>query len=415
VSERCVRLKYLTTRASGDAVAETVGEFISLDSVESWTGKRLSVAEAYRDFSGTPCRQGDILFGKLRPYLAKVHFVGTDAVCASEFIAMRPTKEAEPRFLRYVLSTGGFVRLVNSMSYGTKMPRVDPADFLDIKIAVPNPAKQSRIADYLDSETARIDTLIDRKQRFIDLLLEKRTALITHAVTKGLDPHVEMKDSGIDFIGEVPAHWQVAPLYARYEVTLGKMLDAKQITGEHLAPYLRNADVQWDYVNTGDLDQMDFDASARLKFRLRVGDLLVCEGGEVGRTAMWRGELEECYYQKAVHRLRPWSSVRDVPRFFYYTMLASAMGERFTVGSNVATIGHLTAAQLRHHRFAFPSSPEQATIVDFLDSETDKLDVIVERTRQSIDLLREYRTALISAAVTGLIDIPEGNDTEDVA
>ncbi|MBE0418154.1 MAG: restriction endonuclease subunit S, partial [Coriobacteriia bacterium] len=185
-----LRLKYLTSRPSGDAWASSVDDFISLDAVESWTGQRLPLGDGERDLSGTPCKPGDLLFGKLRPYLAKVHLVETDSVCASEFIPMRPGKDVEPRFLRYVLSTEDFVRLVDSMSYGTKMPRVDPSDFLDIKLAVPPPPLQARIADYLDSETARIDTLIDRKQRFIDLLLEKRTAVITHAVTKGLDPDV---------------------------------------------------------------------------------------------------------------------------------------------------------------------------------------------------------------------------------
>src|SRR5262245_56226792 len=105
-------------------------------------------------------------------------------------------------------------------------------------------------------------------------------------------------DDSASLFGQIPLAWRLAPVYARFEVRLGKMLDAKQITGEHLAPYLRNADVQWDRVSTYDLPEMDFDDQDRQTLRLVPGDVLVCEGGEIGRTAIWRGELPECYYQK---------------------------------------------------------------------------------------------------------------------
>ncbi len=137
-------------------------------------------------------------------------------------------------------------------------------------------------------------------------------------------PYPAYKDSGIEWLGEIPGHWNVAPLYARYEVALGKMLDAKRVTGEFSGRYLRNADVQWDVVNTEGLPEMDFAPSERERYLLRSGDLLVCEGGEVGRTAIWRGEVEECFYQKAIHRVRP-RSEKEAPRFFYYLAKGSAL------------------------------------------------------------------------------------------
>ena len=113
------------------------------------------------------------------------------------------------------------------------------------------------------------------------------------------------KDSGVEWLGEVPEHWTVCALNYRYEVALGKMLDEKRITGNHLAPYLRNVDVQWGKINTTDLPQMDFSGADLERYSLRSGDLVVCEGGEVGRAAVWNAELKECFYQKAIHRLRP--------------------------------------------------------------------------------------------------------------
>ena len=267
------------------------------------------------------------------------------------------------------------------------------------------PAEEQRtIADFLDRETAKIDALVEKKEQLIELLQEKRTALITHAVTKGLDPDVPMKDSGIEWLGQIPAHWDVPPLYARYEVDLGKMLDSKRITGEHLLPYLRNVDVQWDRVSVDDLPEMDVLPYEIGRYTLREGDLLVCEGGEVGRTAVWRGELPVCAYQKAVHRLRPRVETEH-PRFLFYVMRAAASLGVFLARRNPNTIPHLTGEQLRKYRFAFPPGEEQQAIAGFLDCETAKIDALIAKVREAIERLKEYRTALISATVTGKIDV----------
>src|SRR5688500_3916857 len=166
------------------------------------------------------------------------------------------------------------------------------------------------------------------------------------------------KDSGVEWLGKIPAHWQVAPVYARYEVALGKMLDAKRVTGEFSGPYLRNVDVQWDMVNTERLPEMDFAPWERDRYSVRPGDLLVCEGGEVGRTAIWRGGIEPCFYQKALHRVRPCAK-RDDPRFFFYLMFMAAKQGIFASSGNQNTIDHLTAVQLKHYRFPFAPEPEQ--------------------------------------------------------
>lgn len=208
------------------------------------------------------------------------------------------------------------------------------------------------------------------------------------------------KDSGVEWLGEVPAHWSLAALSYRYQVALGKMLDAKQITGDHLAPYLRNADVQWGRINTTDLPEMDFTSDDRDRFSLRPGDLLVCEGGEVGRCAVWEGGLTECYYQKALHRLRPNDTRRDHPRFFQWVLYSACHLGCFAAGESKATIAHLPAETFRRHRFAFPPIVEQQTIAGFIDRETAKLDALVAEQERLIELLQEKRQAVISHAVT---------------
>lgn len=218
-----------------------------------------------------------------------------------------------------------------------------------------------------------------------------------------LRPYREYKDSGVEWLREIPAHWDVAPVYARYEIALGKMLDAKRVTGNCLGPYLRNVDVQWDRVNVEDLPQMDFAMGERGRYGLRPGDLLVCEGGEVGRTAIWRGELAECFYQKAIHRVRP-ATNRDEPRYFFYVMLSASKRGVFVAEGNPNTIDHLTAVQLRHHRFSFPPLREQREIASFLDREMETLDALVTKKERLIELLQEKRAALITRTVTKGLD-----------
>ena len=192
-------------------------------------------------------------------------------------------------------------------------------------------------------------------------------------------------------------------MYAHYEVALGKMLDAKRVTGESSGRYLRNVDVQWDDVNVDDLPEMDFPPSERNRYMLRPGDLLVCEGGEVGRTSIWGGDIDECFYQKAIHRVRP-RSESQIPRFFYFLMCALAKGGVFTAGGNPNTIDHLTAVQLRHYRVPFPATREQRAIADFLDRETAKIDALMAMKERLIELLQEKRAALIARAVTRGLD-----------
>lgn len=210
----------------------------------------------------------------------------------------------------------------------------------------------------------------------------------------------DCKDSGIPWLGSIPAHWIVAPVGVRYEVQLGKMLDEKKISGEHLAPYLRNVDVQWDQVSVVDLPRMDFAPLDRKKFQLRDGDLLVCEGGDVGRAAIWTSQLPECYYQKALHRLRALRPAQDLPRFMYYLLRLAHHQQRFSSSAGKATIAHLPAESLRRYRFPFPSMQEQRAIVHFLDAEISKVHGLIAKQERLIELLTTKRQAVIHRAVT---------------
>jgi type I restriction enzyme S subunit len=283
-------------------------------------------------------------------------------------------------------------------------------------IALPPLSEQRAIAAFLDAQTSKLDTLIAKKRELIDKLKEKRAALITRTVTRGLppdvakaaglDPQPKMKDSGVEWLGEVPEHWDMPPLYKRYYVELGKMLDEAKITGKYLVPYLRNTDVQWDRLNVDDLPEMDISPREYRRYTLVNGDLLVCEGGEVGRCAIFQGIDETIGFQKAIHRLRP-RGKNECPRYLFYVICSAAKTGVFLAEGNPNTIIHLTGEKLRRYRFPCPPVSEQRDIATYLDRETAAIDALVAKVETAIERLQEYRAALITAAVTGQIDVRE--------
>ena len=218
----------------------------------------------------------------------------------------------------------------------------------------------------------------------------------------GLQPYPAYKETFVPWIGKVPAHWVVAALRHRYEQCLGKMLDSARITGNHLIPYLRNVDVQWDRINTSNLPIMDVAPEEYARYTVQPGDLLVCEGGDVGRCAIWNGELKTCGFQKALHRLRPLSK-HDSCRFLYFWFLAGATAGALDDG-NESTIAHLTGDKLRAHRFASPPADEQHAIARFLDHVGQRIRRYVRAKKKLIVLLSEQKQSVIDHAVTRGLD-----------
>ncbi len=204
-----------------------------------------------------------------------------------------------------------------------------------------------------------------------------------------------LRSAGLDWVESIPEDWGTPSVGANFEVQLGKMLNPSAAAGDSLRPYLRNINVQWDRIDLDDLPLMHFDAGDRARYALRPGDLLVCEGGEVGRAAVWDGQLEDCYYQKALHRVRPYRD--DSTRFLMYTLTAAASQGVFENEGNTSTIVHLTAEKLRGHRFPWPQPAEQRAITDFLDAESARIDAVVAARRRQVQLLNEARPAVLEA------------------
>lgn len=351
----------------------------------------------------------DLVMNKMKAWQGSIAISEYEGIVSPAYFVYQPNNSlfelAHPKYVHYLLRNPIYVTQYLSRSKGIRVNQwdLDPDEFRNIELLLPSKVEQEKIYNFLDHETAKIDKLIEKQQQLIELLKDKRQAVISHAVTKGLNPDVPMKDSGVEWLGEVPEHWDVAKLSFKYEVLLGKMLDDKKITGKYLGHYLRNTDVQWDQINTEELPTMDFKLEERERYSVKKGDLLVCEGGEIGRSAIWNSETP-CFYQKALHRLRPLSN-NSKTRFMFYVLYDAVKQGRFISGAGKATIAHLPAEAFKQYKFAFPPLAEQINIAKVLDSYSELFNELEEKTTQQISLLQERRTALISAAVTGKIDV----------
>jgi type I restriction enzyme S subunit len=259
----------------------------------------------------------------------------------------------------------------------------------------------------LDRETAKVDVLVDEQKRLIELLKEKRQAVISHAVTKGLDPSVPMKDSGVEWLGEIPAHWTVKRLkfVARVQSGVPKGRDlAHRETIE--VPYLRVANVQDGYLDLNEVATISIEASELERYSLRPGDVLMNEGGDfdkLGRGHIWRGEIDPCIHQNHVfavrtHGIEPeWLNLvtsAECGRFFFMS--------RSKQSTNLASI---SSTNLQELPICCPPAVERRRIIEYVGRATAELNKLAAEAEMGITFLRERRSALISAAVTGKIDV----------
>ena len=394
------RVKDLCRMRSGDGITAESIQPVGLYPVYGGNGQRGYTAEYTHD--GT-----FVLIGRQGALCGNVHLARRRFWASEHAVVTTARSGYLPEWLGAMLS----VMDLNQYSIAAAQPGLSVERILNLPLPVPPASEQAAIVRFLDHAERRIRRYIRTKQKLIALLEERKQAVIHEAVTGQIDvrtgqPYPAYKDSGVNWLGEVPRTWDIVALRHRYSQCLGKMLDSKFITGAHSIPYLRNVDIQWDRINVENLPVMDISADEYRRFTVQRGDLLVCEGGEVGRCALWSDELSRCGFQKALHRLRPRNTRQDLPRFMYYVLRGAAGRSAFNDG-HMSTIAHLTGEKLRLHRLPFPPAAEQNSIVGFLDEGLAQLDRACMHTLHQAKCLDEYRTLLITEVVTGKLDVRE--------
>lgn len=322
---------------------------------------------------------------------------------------LRPRKHINPVFLVYALNSVDYSLYIS----GSTRDKLTQDDMWSIRVPVPPLTQQRQIANYLDAHTAKIDKLIDKQEQLIETLAERRQAVISHAVTKGLDPNAPMKDSGIEGLERIPAHWvstSVRHLVLRGSSSVkpgpfGSSLTASDMTEADVKVYNQRSVLSGN--PSEGLERVSIQKFELLSsFDTGPGDILLTTRGTIGRAMQLPAEAERGLLHPCLIRIRPDFTkilASYLLRLFNETEL---LKRQFVLLSNATTIEVIYSGTLRECRLAVPpTTAEQAAIEAYLKPRIALIDALSVKSREMIDVLKERRQALISAAVTGKIDV----------
>ena len=414
---RMERLKYLST-LNDEALAESTDpnfdmvyvDIGSVDAVAGITGTEDIVFEKAPSRARRIVRSGDVIVSTVRTYLraiAAIEAPESNLIVSTGFAVIRPRK-LDSSFASFALRAPHFVERVVANSVGVSYPAINASSLACFPIAYPPVDEQRAISAFLDRETARIDRLVERKERMIELLQEKRTSLITRAVTRGLDQNVPMKDSGIKWLGKIPDHWEIRRIaMAVKKITNGYVGPTRDILVDDGVRYLQSL-----HIKNG---QIDFDrkryfvtknwSKQHRKSVLRTGDVVVVQTGDIGQNCVVPSTFEgaNCH---ALIILRLKQHLGEGA--FFSLLLQSSYGQNALKWSQTGALHpHLECGHVREIPVVLPPLEEQRLIIREVEVRLQALDSLLARVRHAIHHLKEFRTALISAAVTGKIDVRE--------
>lgn len=399
------RLKYLATY-NDEVLAENTEEEIEIDYVEI-SGVSLSrgIEKIERmSFGNAPSRArrkvraGDILISTVRTYLraiARVDVASPDLIASTGFCVVRPNDDVDSGFLGWAAKSEPFVSAVVARSIGVSYPAINASELATIDMPLPPLDMQRRIARFLDLKTARIDGLIEKKRALLDRLAEKRQALITRAVTKGLDPAAPMKPSGVDWLGEIPAHWSLIPFKWRCQIKSGQV-DPKE------PEYAEMMLIAPDHIesSTGRLLQV-----SSAEEQGAISGKYLCPEGTILyskiRPALRKVAIydSECLCSADMYAI---DSGRDLIReYLFYFLLTDAFASYAELESLRVAMPKVNREALGAFPIPIPSCDEQREIALFCEEVDQDHREVTDRVRDSIERLEEYRTAQITAAVTG--------------
>ena len=323
--------------------------------------------------------------------------------CYSNFTQrLRPLHKESSRYLHIFLNSNLAREQYNFLSNSTTgLANLSAGLISEILVPTPDLQEQTAIAKYLDEKTAQIDKLIAGKRRLIALLKEERSGVINNAVTRGINPHAKLKPSGVDWLGEIPTHWEVKKLKWVCQIT-----DCKHTTPIYIEigiPVVSTGNVkpkQISFESARKVSQRDFEELSEGGRKPVKNDIIYSRNASVGAAALVRSEEEFCLGQDIclIRSNQNQEFLENVLNGSY----VSAQLESVLVGS---TFRRINIQQIKEFEVALPSAQEQVSIVEFIEAETGKIDATVAKIEKEIEYLREYRTALISEVVTGKIKV----------
>src|SRR5450830_423503 len=412
------QLKFLCT-CNDDVLAESMPpeyeiEYIDIGSVSASEG--ISKTETML-FSGAPSRarsvvrDGDVIISTVRTYLEAIASIDNpppNLVVSTGFAVIRPNQHLHKKFAAYCLRTSGFIKEVIARSVGVSYPAINASDLINIKAPLPKFGEQEKIANFLDHETAKIDTLIAKQQELIKLLKEKRQAVISHAVTKGLNPNAPMRDSDVEWLGDVPAHWGVCKI-KNLSLVISKGTTPSTIGGDFVEAGIRflKAENIGKFIKVSSVPEFYITEETDKKIarsRLKEHDVLVIiAGATTGLLSIIERDLLPANTNQAVSFIRP-KEIKFSKLILRW--LSTEFSQRIIwMGAVQAAQPNLSMEDLSNIPICIPPDSELDQIMNYVDDSLVEFDRLIDRAAIAIDLMQERRTALISAAVTGKIDV----------
>jgi type I restriction enzyme S subunit len=377
--------------------------YIGLENIESGSGKYVNTTSEVDGIANRFCKN-NVLFGKLRPYLSKVYLAKSDGICSTEFIVY-DTKENDCHFIHKLLLSQSFIDVVNSSTYGAKMPRANSEFINNIYIQIPPIQEQQHIATYLDQKCSEIDELIILQEEMITKLQSYKQSVITEAVTKGLDKNVPLKDSGIKWIGEIPEHWEASKTLFSLSMPI--------TDGPHTTPELFETGIPFvsaEAVSFGD-GRIDFSRirgyisenfyqECCKKYVPQVDDIyMIKSGATTGRVAIVDTDVKFTIWSPlAVFRC---NKERMLPRFLFYQLQSNGYQKQIELNWSYGTQQNIGMRTLEKLILSVPPLSEQQSIADYLDQKCSEIDELISIKQQKIEKLKDYKKSLIFECVTG--------------
>lgn len=374
---------------------------IGLENIESATGRFIKTDSDFEG-DGIAFQPKDIIYGKLRPYLQKVWLAEFSGSAVGDFYVFRCNKGTYPTFMKYMLLSHNFTVEADGSTYGAKMPRVSYEFVANLKWAMPPLSEQRTIASYLDHKVGQIDALISEKEKMVEDLKAYRSSLITETVTKGLDKEAEMKDSGVEWIGKIPATWKSSKISRIYsDLGSGTTPDSNN--------NLYYKDEGFNWLQTGDLTDGYITETSKHISQLAIDEkhmrfypvdsiVIAMYGATIGKVGYLKIETST---NQACCVLPP-SKKMDAMYMFYMMQASKEILISNSIGGGQPNISQ---SIIKEHIIPIPPLKIQKEIASYLHNKIGKIVSILSEQEHQLSDLKSYKFSLITEAVTGKIDL----------
>ena len=357
------------------------------------------------------CRPGDIVMNRMQAWTGMFAVPKQEGVVSPDYSVFSPTTHCEIKFFEHLFKTPVLVEQFAKASkgIGTGFNRLYWENFGSITVAVPPHGEQAAIVRYLDHADELISRYISAKERLIALLQEQRQAVIHQAVTCGLDPNVQLKSSNVNWLGDIPEHWERRRLKEVAAIQTGITIGANNREPELIErPYLRVANVQADRLDLSKVTTIRVSPAEIKRTTLQVGDVLMTEGGDIdklGRGCIWQGDIPDCLHQNHVFAVRP--DPASLRPEFLVAVMGSLHGRTYfcVTAKQTTNLASTNRTTLGNFPMYLPSAAEQGAIMNHIAQQCSIDDDAINKARRQIALINEYRTRLIADVVTGQIDV----------